>query len=72
MEFAHNAFFNNTNFYEHKFSITVLDSCFRVTFISGNENHKLHDIFHDRQVLLFMVLSSSFLKFSENYNNETT
>ena len=31
------------NFYGHEFFRTVSDSCSRVAFISGNENHKSHD-----------------------------
>ena len=33
------------SFYGHEFFSTVSDSCFGVTFISGSDNHKSHDIF---------------------------
>ena len=32
-------------FYGHGFSRIISGSCFRVTFISGNENHKLYNNF---------------------------
>ena len=77
VEFSSRSFFKNINFYGHEFFRTVSDSCFRVTFITGIENHKSHDdfsfiffisikVFYSFEEFIFFLL-----KFLENYNKET-
>ena len=62
------------SFYRHEFFRTVSDSCFRVTFISGSENHKSHDnfspIFSTSIELFLWLWGVEFLKFLKNYNKE--
>ena len=56
--------FKHMNFNGQEFLKTVSDSYFKVTFISGSENHQLHDnlsffhIFHFHQAS-FMAFKSS-------------
>ena len=52
---------------------TVPDSCFRVNFISGSRNYMIifFPIFHFHQAFLWFW-GETFLKFSENYNKETS
>ena len=56
------------NFNRHEFFRTVSDSCFKVNFISGGENHQSHDnlscfAFSNSIKLFFMALKSSFFEF---------
>ena len=65
-------YFEEMNFYRHEFFKIVPDSFFRVTFISGSENHKSHDNFFSYFPFPSSFFMASrgvgFLKFSENYN----
>ena len=45
VEFGNRCFFKAINFDGYEFFRTVSDSYFRVTFISGSENHKSNDNF---------------------------
>ena len=57
------------NFYGHEFFKTVSNTCFRVTFIFGSENHESHNnfsfIFFIHIELLLGLLKIAFLKFSK-------
>ena len=74
LEFGSRCFFKDMSFYRHEFFRTVSDSCFRVTFISGSENHKSHDnfspIFSTSIELFLWLWGVEFLKFLKNYNKE--
>ena len=63
------------SFYGNEFSRTISDTCFRITFISGSESHKSYNNFpfmFSISINNFLWLwGIAFLKFSENYNNET-
>ena len=43
LKFGNRCYFKHLNFYGHEFFRTVSGNCFRVTFISGRENHKSHE-----------------------------
>ena len=74
-EFGNRCFFKDINFYGHAFFRTISDNCFRVTFIPGSENHKLHDsfsfIFSIYIKLFSWIWGVVFLNFLKNYDKET-
>ena len=75
LKFSTRWFFKGMSFYGHEFFTTDSDSCFRVIFISGSENHKSHDNFYSIfsiSIEFFLRFwGGAFLKFLENCNKET-